>query len=252
MYKIIDENLKIASCGIGDLDSRMVSGFLAQWEDGAKIDSLTMFFERDKDYLVLNSDNNNYDFYLKLTKEYLMASDDMADEIRRKAPVCYEETMEILDSFRKYRAVAGEMKIIGHHGLVYRDTFRGNVLQAIMERSSAPVFQISMAYRYGVICGKREERARRKKRSSAPAESTHCMSILTDEDIRGIVKGEADRLDIQTTFDYFTDLVEADFEEAEVFSPLEKMMWIVRHAHLIGFEKALRNYNKAIKEVLKI
>ena len=41
------------------------------------------------------------------------------------------------------------------------------------------------------------------------------------------MKGEAGRLDIQTTSDYFADLVEADTEETEGHSNLEKMMWIV-------------------------
>lgn len=163
MYKIIDENLRIASCGIGDLTSKMVSGFLDQWEEGAKIGSLTLFFERNKGYLVLNTDNKKYDFYLKLTRTYLTADDDTADEIREKAPESYEETMEILDSFRRYRNIAGEMKIIGHQGIVYRDKPHGEVLQAIISKCSVPVFQVSMAYHYGVICGKREERARRKR-----------------------------------------------------------------------------------------
>lgn len=162
MYKIIDENLRIASCSIGDLTSQMVSGFLAQWEDGAEIGSLTMFFDRRKGRLVLNADNKNYDFYLKLARKYLEADEDTANEIRKKAPGSYDETMEILDSFRRYRSIAGEMEIIGHHGLVYGDSPHGKILQAIMDKCSAPVFQVSMAYRYGVICGKREERARRK------------------------------------------------------------------------------------------
>ncbi|MCI8824023.1 MAG: hypothetical protein HFI15_16245 [Lachnospiraceae bacterium] len=75
--------------------------------------------------------------------------------------------MEILDSFRRYRSIADEMEIIGHHGLVYGDSPHGKILQAIMGKRSAPVFQVSMAYRYGVICGKREERARRKRGQQA-------------------------------------------------------------------------------------
>ena len=65
------------------------------------------------------------------------------------------------------------------------------------------------------------------------------------------MKGEAGRLDIQATFDYFSNLVEVDKEEMEGHSHLEKMMWIVRHAHLNGFEKALRNYNDVVKEAVR-
>ncbi len=105
-------------------------------------------------------------------------------------------------------------------------------------------------YRYGQVQGIRAERARRRKRSSTPA-STHCIKPLADEEVQSIMKAEAGRLDIQTTFDYFTDLVEADTEEVEGHNNLEKMMWIVRHAHLNGFGKALRAYNDAVKEAVR-
>ena len=68
MYKIIDENLRIAACRISDLTAEMVSGFLAQWETGAKIGSLSMFFDSDKGLLVLNADNKNYDFEAPVKK----------------------------------------------------------------------------------------------------------------------------------------------------------------------------------------
>ena len=105
-------------------------------------------------------------------------------------------------------------------------------------------------YRYGQVQGIRAERARRRKRSGVPA-STHCIKPLTDEEVWNVMKGEAGRLDIQATFDYFSNLVEVDKEEMEGHSRLEKMMWIVRHAHLNGFEKALRNYNDVVKEAVR-
>ncbi len=167
MYKIIDENLRIAACRISDLTAEMVSGFLAQWETGAKIGSLSMFFDSDKGLLVLNADNKNYDTYLELAQNYLGADDETADEIREKAPDSLDEVMMVLDNFKRYISIADEVRIVGRHGVVgFNGTHIGDVFQAIIKECggscTAPIFLMSMAYNYGMICGKRAERAKRK------------------------------------------------------------------------------------------
>ncbi|MDE6992537.1 MAG: hypothetical protein K2P42_17985, partial [Lachnospiraceae bacterium] len=71
MYEIIDETLKIASCGINDLTLEQASSFLSQWEDGATLGSLTLFINSETGYLVLNRDNAQYEHNLKLAKTHL-------------------------------------------------------------------------------------------------------------------------------------------------------------------------------------
>ena len=100
-------------------------------------------------------------------------------------------------------------------------------------------------YHYGQVQGIRSERARRKQRR------TTLFKPLTDKEIHELVECEGDNLDIQTTFDYFSDLVELNFDALKDCSMLDKMLWIVRDAHLNGFYKALDFYNDAIKEALK-
>lgn len=41
MYEIIDESLKLASCGINDLTLEQASSFLSEWEDGLTLGNLT-------------------------------------------------------------------------------------------------------------------------------------------------------------------------------------------------------------------
>lgn len=167
MYKIIDENLRIAACNISDLTAEMVSKFLAQWETGANIGSLSLFFDRDKKLLVLNADNKNYDTYLELARDYLRADDKTAAEIREKAPDSLDEVMMVLDNFKRYISVVNEIKIVGRHGVVgFNGTHIGDIFQAIIKECggscSTPIFLMSMAYNYGMICGKRAERAKKK------------------------------------------------------------------------------------------
>ena len=60
MYKIIDEKLRLASCSISDLTMKQVKDFLSGWEEGASIRTLTLFYDEEKNLVVLNQDNKNY------------------------------------------------------------------------------------------------------------------------------------------------------------------------------------------------
>ena len=57
MYEVINEKLKLESCGIGDLTMDVVSGMLKQWDDGSSISTLTLFYLPKTDTIVLNRDN---------------------------------------------------------------------------------------------------------------------------------------------------------------------------------------------------
>lgn len=63
-YEVINEELKIAKCSITDLTIGQVHNFLESWGDDSKIGTLTMFYDREKELLVLNEDNDMYETYL--------------------------------------------------------------------------------------------------------------------------------------------------------------------------------------------
>ena len=50
-YEVINEELKIAKCSIADLTIGQVHNFLESWGDDSKIGTLTMFYDREKNYL---------------------------------------------------------------------------------------------------------------------------------------------------------------------------------------------------------
>lgn len=162
MYEVVNEELKIKACNLGDLTVEQVSYFLKQWEEGAAIGTLTMFYDRNG-YLVLNKDNKGYHSHLEITEEYLTAADEEREQLRNNCPKSMQETMNVMESFIKYSRVTTET----HHALKNRIQSSKNrdVLRYIDKIYTDCAAYI--AFKYGVMEGKRIER--RKKRQSASA-----------------------------------------------------------------------------------
>lgn len=163
MYEIIDESLKMASCGINDLTLEQASSFLSQWEDGATLGTLTLFFNPDTGYLVLNKDHTQYEFNLKLAKAYLSAIGKELEKYRERFGGRFEEELRVMDNFREYSRIQSDLSMIEYQGLsVFSDHVTESVLRSLEKKQIPTCFLMSQAYSYGVMSGKRMERARRK------------------------------------------------------------------------------------------
>lgn len=166
MYKIIDEKLGLASCSLSDLTIQQATCILNQFDDDAPIDTLTLFYDKAADIVVLNSDNKDFDIYLRSAEAFLKADQEKEQEIVDKVPSGFRETLEVLRDVKRARKIKEELRINGQQGIVcIKDTYLRAVFNEIIKKSggfSAPMFLMSQAYTYGVIQGKREERARRK------------------------------------------------------------------------------------------
>ena len=158
-YEIINEELKIAACRISDLTLDLVQGFLYQWEDGASIGTLTLFFDKVSNMLVLNRDNKHYPFYLELAETYLREDTDRP-KLREKAPEGLEETLDVLEACLRFRTIGHEIDLALKNKIDSKDR---TVVEGIANCSDGRHVASAIAFRYGVMCGKREERARRKK-----------------------------------------------------------------------------------------
>lgn len=62
MYEVLDKDLMIEACNIGDLTLDQVERFLRLWGDGSEIKSLTLFLKNDGT-IVLNRDNKKMAIY---------------------------------------------------------------------------------------------------------------------------------------------------------------------------------------------
>ena len=161
-YEVIDEEQKIAACHIADLTIEQTVSMLKQWEAGAKIGSLTLFYDEQTGYVVLNKDNKRYHTLLGVTREILKADKKNREELERKAPPVIfsvgslETVLKIAVSKRE---VLEELEKVGKQG-VEKQSFE--VLEAIWKKSP-DMFRMAQSYAYGVMQGKRKERAKRKK-----------------------------------------------------------------------------------------
>lgn len=166
MYKIIDEKLGLASCSLSELTMQQVTCILNQFEDNAPIATLTLFYDKAEDIVVLNSDNKDFDIYLRSAEAFLKADREKEQEIVDKVPSGCRETLKVLRDVKRARKIKEELRINGHQMFVgVKGTYLHDVFNGIIkkyDRFKSPMFLMSQAYTYGVIQGKREERARRK------------------------------------------------------------------------------------------
>lgn len=158
-YQIVNEKLNIAVCNLSDLTIEQAVHFLEQWECGAKLSSLTLFFDRDTGILVINKDNPRYNTYLELAESYLALDEKQRIKKRTQAPQEIEEEMQVLDNAIETREFLKIKTAIEKTADACKYDY---ALRRIRTEASDGIDLLAKAYSYGLICGKRSERARRK------------------------------------------------------------------------------------------
>ena len=160
-YEVINEELGIKACRLADLTAEQVNHFLGQWEEGATIGTLTPFYDDKNGDVVLNKDNAQYEFYAELAEGYLSASEDNRKEFREKVPKSVKETVDVLENCLRVRRVNREIFKVERAPISCDMPME--VLKELLNRNSRyPLFAVFNAFTYGVMQGKRMERARRK------------------------------------------------------------------------------------------
>lgn len=159
-YEVINKELRIAACGIADLTMAQVQSFLKQWDDGSSIGTLTLFYDRESGYVVLNRDNKDYRMYLDIAEGYLGASAEGRKKIGDNVPEGMKQTILVLKNSLIWRKVDEGIFQAKKNYVDYSERI---VIDNIIDVSSDQIGAAYIAFRYGVICGKRSERARRKK-----------------------------------------------------------------------------------------
>lgn len=167
-YKLVNKELRIFSCSVSDLTMQQVASFLDQWEHGAKIGELTLFYEKETDSLVINQDNKNYKKYLDIAESYLTLDDDKLQEFFTNIPEGIKETVALLQRCRQRRKALQMLNILKHQYVKgCPGTEEYAVFEELKEKNkgeyTSPFTLSSDVFNYGFIEGKRAERARRRK-----------------------------------------------------------------------------------------
>ena len=111
-YNLVNKELRIFSCSVSDLTVQQVVSFLEQWEHGAKIGELTLFYEKETDSLVINQDNKDYKKYLDIAEIYLTLDDDKLQEFSMNMPEGMKETVALLQRCRERRKALQILNIL--------------------------------------------------------------------------------------------------------------------------------------------
>ena len=160
MYRIIDKELRIWSCSIADLTMQQVNSFLRRWEIGAKIGELTLFYDSDDSRIVLNEDNPEFEIYKKLACTYIRLDEEKRERLKNEfVSHGLLEAVKVLDG--AINRIKADI-IINQAIKNFYDHSNNLVLERII-KSFDCVVAIEVAFNYGVMVGKRIERARRKK-----------------------------------------------------------------------------------------
>lgn len=166
-YKLVNKELRIFSCSVSDLTVQQVASFLEQWEHGAKIGELTLFYEKETDSLVINQDNKIYKKYLDIAESYLTLDDDKLQEFFTNIPEGMKETVALLQRCRERRKALQILNILKYqHVIGCPGTEEYAVFKELEEKNKGEYtspFTLSDVFNYGFIEGKRAERARRRK-----------------------------------------------------------------------------------------
>lgn len=161
MYEVLDKDLMIEACSIGDLTLDQVERFLRLWGDGSEIKSLTLFLKNDGT-IVLNKDNPNYEHYKELVYICLKGDKETREELRNRLSDRFGETLNTIESAIKLRATDKTIGMLKYN-FVEPEGISYGVLKKIFDSYDSDVFGLYKVLTLGYILGKRADRARRKK-----------------------------------------------------------------------------------------
>ena len=161
MYEVIDKELGIVACGLEDLTAEYVAAFLGSWERGAKIGALTLFSD-EQGNLVLNRDHKNYQFNLELAQSYMAATEEQRKAFKEECTERLSEELNVMDKLIEKREADIEM----HRAFKANDPEdkEWHITSHIFQKHP-DIYGATLIFQYGVMQGKRVERAKKKRQS---------------------------------------------------------------------------------------
>lgn len=164
-YEVVNKDLMIEACGIGDLTLDQIERFLRLWGDDSSISTLTLFAKKNG-VIVLNKDNPKYEFYKDLVENYLQL--EVEERKAVEVPEGVKETINVLEQVLEQRRVNKMVDpiILGRWQNVLPSETLNMIMNAVKENyphSSVDYWMWKML-QFGYVYGKREERAKKRRR----------------------------------------------------------------------------------------
>ena len=164
--EFINEAERIASIHLHELTAGQAEIFFNQFKD-SPLSELTVLYADRNDLLLLNRDSSVYDTVRQLVLDYMALPENEKEKLRYREdmPDMRKEIYEVIDAMILKRNARRNIFILRKQD--------GNILPESMEKAICSqcggkgYLAMCYAYRYGIIQGKREERARRKRGAGA-------------------------------------------------------------------------------------
>lgn len=170
-YKIIDKALNLYSCGVDDLTAEFQEQFKMQYGYDEAFNDITVFYDIENTAIVLNESHKYFDLSQEFVIAYLSADQATRDIIKIekqcKNTKCSQGIIKILDVALVDIKAKQEFSILEKiplgEFLQISDVTKG-VFTLIQKYTNChcPLMPMQFAHLYGIIQGKRKERARKK------------------------------------------------------------------------------------------
>lgn len=167
-YKVIDDELKVYSCQISNLIIEQAKEFFKCFEEDFTLADMTVFYDENEGVVVINSDNQYFDICKDLVIKYLRVDEEKRNKVKEEAGdiELVAGITKVLDNALLDMECKRNMSILMQQKRIKED-FRPIhcVLLELQKRREqyGTLYVLYLAFLYGVMNGKKEERARRRK-----------------------------------------------------------------------------------------
>lgn len=168
-YKVIDEALKVYSCGFDDLTEEHLEQFKRQYGNEEEFKHITVFYDKGNSAIVINAEHEYFDLCKKFVIAYLSADKATREEIkieRQRRNTKYSQgIIKVLDVALLDMSKEQEVTRLMQQPIGKMSDVTWGVLTAIQNKTMGcgAIYSLQLAYNYGIMQGKRAERARRRK-----------------------------------------------------------------------------------------
>lgn len=156
---IISEKHRIATIKPEDLEYELAVNILKQWKSGIKLSELTLYHDLNEDYLVINKSSDLYEVLRDLAMKFFEADPAKRAEIMLEAPPKLKMSVRVLGNCIRQREQNEIIKQV-------RNNFIDEKYRPTLDYMRSIDMSIYNTFVYGVMCGKREERAKKKRGAS--------------------------------------------------------------------------------------
>lgn len=153
---IISEKHKIASITPDELDFKMANEILKQWGYGWKLSQLTVYHDYNNDYLVINRNSPMFETYRDIALAFFEAEPEKWKELEDMAPAELKDTIRVIKSCAEHK----------HYKVIIKQIYNNYIdskYYPFLNYMQSKGMTIYNSFVYGVMCGKHEERAKKRK-----------------------------------------------------------------------------------------